>query len=77
MRGELQICGVTDGGEGVVGRVTLFPTGRQRVTGSWIEDPADFCRKMAAVFGADVYRNSTGGLCLGKSVAKDQGTKGS
>jgi hypothetical protein len=36
-----------------------------------IQDPADFCRKMAAVFGAEVYRNSTGVLVLGKSAGKD------
>jgi hypothetical protein len=55
----------------VVDGLTLFPAGRQRVTGCGIEDPADFCRKMAAVFGAEVYRNSTEGSALGKSAGKD------
>ena len=50
--------------------MTLFSAGRQTVTGCRIEDPADFCRKMAADFGAEVYRNSTGDLGLGKSAGK-------
>jgi hypothetical protein len=50
--------------------VTLFPAGRQRVTSWWIRDPADFCRKMRAVFGAEVYRNSTGVSVLEKSAGK-------
>ena len=70
MWGALQNRGVTGGGEGISAGVTLFPTGRQRVTGSWIEDPAGFCRKMAAIFGAEVYRNSSDDSALGKSAAK-------
>ena len=45
--------------------------GRQSVTSCWIEDPADFCRKMADDCGAEVYRNSTVGSVLGKSAGKD------
>jgi hypothetical protein len=71
MRGPLQICGVTGGGEGVVDGVTLFSAGRQRVTSRQIEDPAEFCRKTPSDFGAEVYRNSTVDLCLGESAAKD------
>jgi hypothetical protein len=51
--------------------VTLFPTGRQRVTACFIEDPADFCRKMAAVFGDEVYRKSADAPDLGKSAGKE------
>jgi hypothetical protein len=36
-----------------------------------IQDPADFCRKTPAVFGAEVYRKSTGVSVLGKSAAKE------
>jgi hypothetical protein len=72
MRGRLQIRGVTSGGEGIVEGATLSPAGRQGVTGWRTEDPADFCRKTAAVFGAEVYRKSTGDLEPRKSAAKDR-----
>jgi hypothetical protein len=42
--------------------------GRQRVTSCRIQDPADFCRKMAAAFGAEVYRSSTDDSGLEKSA---------
>jgi hypothetical protein len=51
--------------------VTLFAAGNQRVTSSRIEDPAVFCRKIAAVFGAEVYRKSTDDSGSGKSAAKN------
>jgi hypothetical protein len=41
--------------------------GRQRVTSCRIQDPADFCSKMAGGFGAEVYRKSTGVSVKGKS----------
>ena len=69
--GALQSRGVTGGGEGVVAGVTLFSSGRQRVSSCRIQDPADFCRKMAAVFGAEVYRKSTGVSSVGKYAVKD------
>src|SRR6266699_5024772 len=67
----LQICGVTGGGEGVVADLTLVSAVRQRVTTCRIQDPADFCRKTAADFGAEVYRNSTGRSLVGKSAGKE------
>ena len=51
--------------------MSLVPAGRQRVTGGLIEDPADFCGKMAGVFGDEVYRKSTEGTGLGKSAGKE------
>ena len=73
MRGALQSRGVTSGREGVSVGVTLFPAGIQRVIGGRIEDPADFCRKIRAVFCAEVYWKSTESSALGKSGAKDRG----
>ena len=52
--------------------MTLFTSGSQRVTSGRIRDPADFCRKTAFVFSAEVYRNSTGVSDLGKSSGKDR-----
>ena len=75
MWGALQSRGVTGGGEGVVEGVTLFPPGRQRVKAGRIQDPADFCRKTPAVFGAEVYRKSTGVSLLGKSSGKELPTE--
>ena len=37
----------------------------------WIEDPANFCRRIAGVSGAEVYWKSTGVSGLGKSAAKE------
>jgi hypothetical protein len=39
---------------------TLFPPGRQRVTGGGTEEPADFRGETRADFGAEVYRKRTG-----------------
>jgi len=52
--------------------VTLFPAGGQEVTSRRTRDPADFCRKTRAGFGAEVYRSSTGVSDLGKSSGKDR-----
>ena len=51
--------------------MTLFPAGRQRVTGCGVEHPADFCGETRADFGAEVYRKRTGGSGLGKSAGKE------
>ena len=37
-----------------------------------LKNPACFCRKTRDVFGADVYRKSTGDLEPRKSAAKDR-----
>jgi hypothetical protein len=74
--GALQIRGVTGGREGVVVGLTLFPSGRQRVTGRWIEDPAVFCRKTPADFDAEAYRKRTGVSVSGKSAAKASVVRG-
>jgi hypothetical protein len=71
VRDHLQIRGVTNRGEGKSVGLILISAGGQRVTSWGIEDPADFCRKMADVFGAEIYRISTGVSGLGKSAAKE------
>lgn len=48
---------------------TDVPTALIRDKGNF---PADFCRKMAAGFTAEVYRKRTGVSGLGKSAVKDE-----
>ena len=50
--------------------MTLFLAGGQEVTSWWIEDPAVLCGKTQIVFGAEVYRKSTGDLVVGKYLGK-------
>ena len=59
LRGSLQIRGVTSRGEGVAEATPRVPAGNQLVSGVFSQDPAWFCGKIRAVFGTDVYRNST------------------
>ena len=56
---SLQSRGVTNGSQGISAGTTLISVGRQRVNSWRIQDPADFCRKTQAVFGAEVYWKST------------------
>ena len=47
-------------------------SGSELVSGVLRQDAASLCGVMHAVFGADVYRNSTGDLGLGKRSAKSE-----
>jgi hypothetical protein len=71
--GALQSRGVTSGGEGVVEGSLRVPSGSQRVNSVLRQHSACFCRDMRAVFGLDVYRNSTGGSLVGESAGKGDG----
>ena len=67
---RLQIRGVTNRCEGVIAGIIVQFAGRQTVSCGLAVDPAQICGEMRSVFGAAVYRKSTGGSRVGKSAAK-------
>ena len=70
VRGQLQIRGVTGGGEGVRVGLIWIPSGSQGVT----KGRCVFCGQTRCFSGVEVYRKSTDDSGLGKSAAKASAT---
>jgi len=71
VRCSFRTQGVTGGGAGVADASSRILARNQRISSRSRRASTYFCRRTPADCGVDVYRNSTGGLVLRKSAAKD------